>query len=42
MKRVTFRNKDIDIAGNLYVPDDLDEQQAYAAIVLTTPDCCRS
>lgn len=37
MRRVSFKNRSIDIVGNLHLPDDFDEQRNYPAIVLTTP-----
>ena len=37
MRHVSFRNRNIDVAGNLYVPTDFDETKAYAALVLATP-----
>jgi len=37
MRRVTFRNRDIEIVGNLHLPDDFREDGRYPAVVLTTP-----
>ena len=34
---VSFKNRDIDIAGNLHLPADFDETKSYAALVLATP-----
>jgi fermentation-respiration switch protein FrsA (DUF1100 family) len=36
-RRISFRNRSIEIAGNLYVPDDFDEAKRYAALVIATP-----
>ncbi|MGO6747298.1 alpha/beta hydrolase [Rhizobium ruizarguesonis] len=37
MRRVSFKNGSIDIAGALHLPDDFDEGQTYAALVIVTP-----
>jgi uncharacterized protein len=37
MEHVTFKNRGVDIAGNLHLPDDFDEGKSYSAIVLSTP-----
>ena len=37
MRRVTFRNRDIEIVGNLHLPEDFQEDGRYAALVLATP-----
>lgn len=37
MRSVTFKNKNLDIAGNLYLPKDFDESGKYAAIVCAHP-----
>lgn len=37
MRRVTFRNRDIEIVGDLHLPDDFREDARYPALVLTTP-----
>lgn len=37
MKRVSFKNRNIDVVGNLHLPDGFDETKSYAALVLATP-----
>lgn len=37
MKPVTFRNRTWDVAANLYLPKDFDENRKYAAIVCVHP-----
>lgn len=37
MKRILFKNRHIDVVGNLHVPDDFDPTRKYAALVLATP-----
>jgi fermentation-respiration switch protein FrsA (DUF1100 family) len=37
VKRVSFRNGTIDLAGNIYLPDGFDESRSHAAIVIATP-----
>ncbi len=37
IKRVSFRNRDIEVAGNIHLPPDFDEGGRYPAIVLSTP-----
>ncbi len=37
MKRVSFKNRNIDIAGNIHFPNGFDETKSYGAIVLATP-----
>lgn len=37
MERVSFRSRNIDIAGNVHFPPDFDEAKSYAAVVLATP-----
>lgn len=37
MKRVSLKNKNIDIVGNLHLPSGFDETRSYAALVLTAP-----
>ncbi|BBD98434.1 alpha/beta hydrolase [Sphingobium amiense] len=37
MKPISFKNRAIDMAGNLYVPDGFDAGKTYAALVLATP-----
>lgn len=37
MKAISFKNRNIDIAGNLHVPPDFDETGSYPALVLATP-----
>ncbi|CCV13950.1 alpha/beta hydrolase [Mesorhizobium sp. STM 4661] len=37
LNRVSFKNRDIDVAGNIYFPNGFDETRTYAALVLTTP-----
>lgn len=36
-KDVTFKNGDIDMAGDLYLPENMDETKQYPAIVVTHP-----
>ena len=35
MKRVTFKNRDIDVVGDIYLPPNFDEDKAYTTVVLT-------
>lgn len=37
MKRVVFKNRSIDIVGNLHLPEAFDENETYPALVLATP-----
>ncbi len=37
IKRVSFRNRDIEVVGNLHLPPDFGEASAYPAIVISTP-----
>ncbi|MFK0335340.1 alpha/beta hydrolase [Rhizobium sp. NPDC090275] len=37
MKRVSFKNRGIEVVGNIHLPPDFDEGRAYSAIVLSTP-----
>ena len=37
MKHISFKNRNIDIAGNIYFPNEFDETKTYAALVLATP-----
>lgn len=37
IKRVSFRNRDIEVVGNIHLPPDFDEGGIYPAIVLSTP-----
>jgi uncharacterized protein len=37
LKRVSFKNRSIDLAGNIYFPDGFDAAETYAAVVLATP-----
>lgn len=37
VERVSFKNKNFDIAGNLHLPNGFDETRSYVALVLTTP-----
>lgn len=37
MKHTTFKNRSIEVAGNIHVPAGFDEAKTYAAIVLATP-----
>jgi hypothetical protein len=37
MKAVTFKNRSIDVAGNLYVPADFKKDDKYPAIVVVHP-----
>lgn len=37
MKRVEFKNRDITVVGNLYVPEEFNESKQYPAIVICHP-----
>jgi len=37
VKRISFRNRNLTIAGNIYFPHAFDETNTYAALVLATP-----
>lgn len=37
MKRISFKNRSIEVAGNIHFPNDFDETKSYAALVLATP-----
>lgn len=37
MQSVTFKNRSIDLAGNLYLPPNFDQRRTYAAIVAVHP-----
>ncbi|WP_299177382.1 alpha/beta hydrolase [uncultured Brevundimonas sp.] len=37
MRRVTFNNRDLEIVGNLHLPDDFRDDGRYPALVLATP-----
>ena len=37
MQSVTFKNRSIDMAGNLYLPPNFDQRWTYAAIVAVHP-----
>ena len=37
MRHISFKNRGITVAGNLYLPDGFSETRSYAAIVLATP-----
>ncbi|VVT09898.1 alpha/beta hydrolase [Rhizobium sp. EC-SD404] len=37
MKRVSFKNRNIDVAANIHFPNDFDPAGSYAALVLATP-----
>ena len=37
MKRVSFKNRNIDVAANIHLPKDFDQTGSYAALVLATP-----
>lgn len=37
MKRISFKNRNITVVGNLYLPDSFDETRRNAALVLATP-----
>lgn len=37
MRRVTFKNRDIEIVGNLHLPNGFREGGRYPALILTTP-----
>jgi len=37
VKRITFKNSNLKMAGNLYLPAKMDEAKKYAAIVCTHP-----
>ncbi|GAB2557598.1 alpha/beta hydrolase [Spirosoma aerophilum] len=36
-QRVSFKNKAIDLAGEIRLPDDFDQNKQYAALVIVTP-----
>jgi len=36
-KRISFKNRRIDVVGNLHVPQGFDESRTYPAVVLATP-----
>ncbi|WP_018901364.1 alpha/beta hydrolase [Rhizobium sp. 2MFCol3.1] len=37
LKRVSFKNRGIEVVGNIHLPPNFDEGRAYPAIVLSTP-----
>ncbi len=37
VKSTTFKNRGIDVAGNIHIPPGFDDAKKYAAIVLATP-----
>ena len=37
MKKVSFPNRNISIAGNVYLPDDFEPSQKYPAIIVGHP-----
>ncbi|WP_202913499.1 alpha/beta hydrolase [Acuticoccus sediminis] len=37
MERVSFKNRDIDVAATLHVPDGFDETGRHPALVIATP-----
>ena len=37
VKRVTFKSFGVDLVGNLYLPEDFDENKKYKAIVGASP-----
>jgi fermentation-respiration switch protein FrsA (DUF1100 family) len=37
MQRISFKNRNIDLVGNIYFPNEPDATKAYPAIVLATP-----
>lgn len=37
MKRISFKNRNIEIAGNIHLPPGFDERRSYPALVLATP-----
>lgn len=37
IKRVSFRNRGIEVVGNIHLPPDFDDAGAYPAVVLSTP-----
>ncbi|MBB6734897.1 alpha/beta hydrolase [Cohnella zeiphila] len=37
LKRISFKNRSIDVAGNIHLPNGFDASKTYAAIVLATP-----
>lgn len=37
MKRISFRNRNIDVAGNVRLPPGFDEGRSYPALALATP-----
>lgn len=38
MKRISFRNRNIDVAGNVHLPRRFDESRSYPARVLSTAE----
>lgn len=36
-RRVSFKNRSIDIAGNIHFPNGFDEKKTYPALVIATP-----
>lgn len=37
IQRVSFKNRNIEVVGNIHLPPDFDQTSAYPAIVLSTP-----
>ena len=37
MKRVEFKNRDITVVGNLYLPENFNEQEQWPAIAVCHP-----
>jgi len=37
MKRISFKNRNIEVAGNIHLPPGFDERRSYPALVLATP-----
>ncbi|WP_420606516.1 alpha/beta hydrolase [Novosphingopyxis sp.] len=37
LKHISFKNRDIDLAADLRLPDEFDESSNYAALVIVTP-----
>lgn len=37
MKRISFKNRDVDVAGMIHLPSGFDEARSYPALVLATP-----
>lgn len=38
MKRISFRNRNIDVAGNVHLRPGFDKSWSYPTLVLSTPE----